>query len=137
MFHCMSCVLLPQPATRCYIHQRPSASLLRIGVQYPSTHPSPAATCRMGSNEAIHFRILISCGTQPILTLQQSARSHFGCTTESVICLRNPSNHIRGKAHPWPHSSCAAGKHLRWYIPAVWHYLLRQDVNTSKRPLGT
>ena len=83
VIHCMSCVLLPQPATRCYIHQRPSASLLRIGIQYPSSHPSPAATCRMGSNEAIHSPTLISLVAKSPFS---PCSNPLGLTSAAPVC---------------------------------------------------
>ena len=77
------CSVAPTGHEVLHIHQRPSASLLRIGIQYPSSHPSPAATCRMGSIEAIHSPTLISLVAKSPFS---PCSNPLGLTSAAAVC---------------------------------------------------
>ena len=77
------CSVAPTGHEVLHIHQRPSASLLRIGIQYPSSHPSPAATCRMGSNEAIHSPTMISLVAKSPFS---PCSNPLGLTSAAPVC---------------------------------------------------
>ena len=85
MIHCMSCVLLPQPATRCYTYTNDPAPVF-FGSGYSilaHTPASPAATCRMGSNEAIHSPTLISLVAKSPFS---PCSNPLGLTSAAPVC---------------------------------------------------
>ena len=126
------CSVAPTGHEVLHIHQQPIASLLRIGIQYPSSHPSPAATCRMGSNEAIHSPTLISPSTSKarLLHVIQLALSP-GSLGHLMTLDKLDSSSYR---------SCGAGTTClqlgRVLTPSTVRFLVRQWTYTRNRQLS-